>query len=500
MALSIASPPPDIGGTRRPVIVQFSTDTDIVSGGSQFSVTYDLDAGASVDDTWVFIFNGITVTLTAKASPDSSGTQFTSGTTTASTIAADLAKNYFLDQYFTITAPAADQILLVAKYNGSQYNIDDSESTWAGFSQFSYNDGIDDTTLANFQAWLDLYVETSPDSGDYGLSPIAKLTATQAASGFFIFDLGAFLDGYVADDQPPAFANTVSLTLLPLVRYKFRYCEAYGSPIAPDAIVVSSVYRGLMGRRELESAGTTNNSFSDTFLTLRPTTKNLWSGQADYLYLLTIPDDLTISVAPYDADGSALSGFSLVVPSYADWSVVKIPTGPTQLALPTGTARYDMAFSYGGSKSKTYKFYIIDKCPDHSIYLLVRNALGGYDSLPVTGRTTYTGSFSSEQAEQILPANYTAQSRESLSYNHVGADEYDMHTGWVFSEAEVKYYARQFMMSENILLPSGEGLIPMILLTKEVLYTKDRTNLYGFGFKLRRSAMHQDRHTAYIET
>lgn len=499
--LSLASPPPAIGGTRRPVIVQFSTDTDIVSGGSAFSVIYDLDAGASVDDTWIFIFNGITVTLTAKASPDASGTQFTSGSTSGSTIASDLAKNYFLDQYFTISSPAADQVQLVAKNTGAQYNIDDGESTWAGFSQFSYNDGIDDTTLANFQAWLDLYIEQVRDAGDYGTAPVAKLTATQSASGFFVFDLSAILDGYVEDDQPPASGTSISATQLPLRRYKFKYCEAYGSPIAPFSITTSSAYFAFFGRRELESAGTSNNSFSDTFLTGRPLTKNLWRAQQDYIYFLVDRrNTVTVTVVAYDSAGGGLASYPITVPSYSGWTVLKIPTSPDQLSLHADTYRYTMQIQYGSpSTSRTYTFYVKHKCPDHSTYLLFRNALGGYDSLPVTGRTTATGAFSSEMGEQILPANYTEQSRETLTYNHMGADEFDMHTGWVFTKLEVEYYARQFMMSENILMPGGEGFRPMVLLTKEVLYTKDRTNLYGFGFKLRRSATHKERHTAYIE-
>ncbi|MEO1210778.1 MAG: hypothetical protein AAFX78_14680 [Cyanobacteria bacterium J06638_20] len=496
--LTIASPPPAMAGTRRPILVQFSTDQVTGPSGTVHGAVFQIDTAAAIDETWVFIFNGITVTLTAKAGPDSSGSQFTSGTTSGITLASDLQQNYFLSENFTISSPSANRVQLTAKAPGTAYNIDSTGSSWSGFSLVSETPGEDPATLENFQAWLDLYIEEPRGSNDFGNIPVAKLTATQGASGFFIFDLSAILDGYVGDDPPPQAAGVVLLTVLPVRKYKFRYNEAFGSPIEPRATSESGPYYCFQGRKEHEAAGTSNNSFSDTFLTGRPLVSNMWHGQSGYLYLRTDPALLTIAVTPFRDDGTAFPPYFLPVPSGARESVVKVPAGPAQLSVPAGTVRYDIYFEYGAGTSRTYTVNIIDQCPPHSTYLLFRNALGGYESLPVTGAKAKKGSFKADMHDRILPANYTQQTRESHTFNHQGDDTWDMHTGWVFTGQEADYYARQFMMSENILMPSGEGLVPMVLTSKEVTYSKDRIHLYGFSFALKKASPHRDRHTTHL--
>ncbi len=501
MALTLVASTPTIGSTRRPLLARFSTDQDIVSGGVANNTISSLDTAAADGDTWVFNFNEFTVTFTAKTTPQQNGNEFPAGTTLANAVIPYLQSNYFLNLYYDISEYDTDDIQFIAKAKGAKWNLLHDNSTWTGFTQWQFIDGEDETILENFQAWLDLYIEQVRDGGDYGSVPIAKLTATQSAAGFFDFDLSAILDAYVEDDPPMPFSGVVLLTQLPLRRFKFQYNEAWGSPIAPGAITESSEYFGFRGRREHESAGTTYNAFSDIFLTDRPLTKTLWRQQADYLYFLTDRRNaVTINVIAYDRAGAGLASYPITVPSYAGWTVMKIPTGPDQLSLHADTASYTMQITYGaGAQVRTYTFNVVGKCPAHSTYLLFRNALGGYDSLPITGRKTATLATQHQEASKILPANYTNATPERIRYDITAQDELQCHTGWVFTKAEVEYYSRQFFMSENILLPGAEGLIPYTLLTKEVLVTRDRTNLYGFGFKLRKSTRHMDRHTSYFE-
>ena len=500
MALTIASPPPDIGGTRRPILVQFSTDQQAVTPGVPQDVTYQNNQYAAEDDTVVLEFNGITVTMTAKDAPDGSGTQFRAGIVSFNENLAYFQSNYWLGRYFEVTSPQGNRIRFTAREAGTHLNITRTASWAGGFDELSNTPGTDTVTLDNFQAWLDLYIERERDSNDYGTGPVAKLTAAQNAAGLFTFDLSAILDGHVEDCPPPALAGAILKTELPLRRFKLRYTEAWGSPPAPAAIAAGGPYFSFRGRREHESAGTHNNGFADTFLTGRPLTKTVYRGQADYLYfLVNLANAVTVTVRSYDGNGGILGTLPLAVPSYFNHTVLKIPTGPQQLSLPAGTASYTVQVFYGNpGTSRTYTFSISDKCPPHGTYLLFRNALGGYESLPVTGRKTKKGSFTHETADHLLPANYNGSTRESHSFNHAGRDGWEMHTGWVFSKGEAAYYARQFFMSENILLPSAEGNTAVNLATREVTYEKDRLNLYGFGFTLKKASPHKDRHTSYL--
>ena len=505
MSLSISLPPPLIAGTRRPIIVQLATDTVIATAGSANNTISKLEQPAADGDTWLFNFNGHTVTFTAKDNPEHNGNEFPAGTTVALIVAGYLEDNYLLSLHYHISTPAGDDIQFIAKEPGTQFDLLHEGSTYAGFSQWQFIDGEDPFVLPNFQAWLDLYVEAQLGSTDYGNLPVATLSATADPKGRFTFDLSALLDAQVEDAQPDlsdAVPDAFSSKML--CRYRFTYNEAWGSPIEPRIVQQSAIYTALRGQKALDVEGLVGNVFSSKILSGRPRTKEVATAQPEFLYLLLSAGvGGTISFQIHYTDGSTGSLPDIaIVPSIAQ--VYSIPCGHDQLGIgalaPAKTVEsYVFNFAYVDGDF-TYTFRLVEDCPPRRRYLVFRNEMGGYDTLPCTGRLTRRGSFARDQAQKSLPANYELQiDRMAVDYHVRSQDEYGLHTGWFFTEEEVAYYARQFLQSENVLFHEEGRFTPVTLLTKEVTYSKDRVKLYGFAFRFRRSVAHGEKHGVYLK-
>jgi hypothetical protein len=503
---------PALGGTRRPLLARFTSDNEVQTAGVIAAATLNFHTPAPANVPFIITFGGNTITFTTKASPShDTGVDLPSGTTTGSTIAGYLDDNYLLTQYFDITS-SGTTVTFTAKSAGASYTLGFGGYTW--WTVTSSTPGVDEVRRPNFQAWADLYIEPAYLSGNY-TALAAKLSATRAADGGYFFDVSAIVDAYTAD-YPPTY-NDIAIRVASdamLVRYLVKVCEAYGSPIAPQAVSTKTNRTALRGRNSIETVGTAGNTLPTgayavsgfQLLTGRPLTKTVTKAQNDFIYLLTTAgSNWRLTASATFTDNTTGSITPLAPAAASNYQVYAVPVGYNQLGIgsinPAKTVRgYSVNIEMGYPSvvgDITLSFTLMDTCPPHIRYLVFRNELGGYDTLQLHGALQRSGQAERQRGQYILPENYTLQSRQAFDYDTMAMDEYELHTGYHLTKEEAEYYLLQLLMSENVLLQDATGFTPVTVSTKEANYTRDKFNLYGMALKLQRSLRHADQHTSY---
>jgi hypothetical protein len=510
---------PALGGTRRPLLARFTSDNEVAVAGvlSTATITWNNLINANAGQTFIASFGAYVITFTVTSSPShDTGIDLPTGLPTATTVAGYLDDNYLLTLYFDITVDVPNsRIIFTAKQSGAAYTL-----TLAGtllgsnYTLFSSTPGVDEVRRPNFQAWADLYIEPAYLSGNF-TTLAAKLSATRAADGGYFFDVSAIVDAYTAD-YPPTY-NDIAIRVASdamLVRYLVKVCEAYGSPIAPQAVSTKTNRTALRGRNSIEVVGTAGNTlptgaFSASgfqLLTGRPLTKAVTKAQNEFLYLLTTAgSNWRLTASATFTDNTTGSITPLAPAAASNYQVYAVPVGYNQLGIgsinPAKTVRsYSVNIEMGYPSvvgDITLSFTLMDTCPPHIRYLVFRNELGGYDTLQLQGALQRSGQAERQRGQYILPENYTLQSRQSFDYDTMAMDEYELHTGYHLTKEEAEYYLRQLLLSENVLLQDATGFTPVTVSTKEANYTRDKFNLYGMALKLQRSLRHADQHTSY---
>lgn len=509
---------PALGGTRRPLIAAFTSDNETEVAGVTAVATLHWYNVCYAGDTLIISFGSTVITFTATATPSHDpGTDLPTAELDVADIAGYLDDNYLLTLYFDISYDTPnDRITFTAKATGSAYTI-----TFGGtmlgenYSEHANTAGVNAVPRPNFQVWADLYIEPTYLSGVFS-TLAGKLSATRAADGKYYFDVSALVDGYVADHQP--ILDDIAIRVASesmLVRYLIRAGEAYGSPIAPQGFATKISRTALRGRNAIETVGTAGNTLpTGTYaaqgfmpLTGRPLSKKVTKAQNEFLYLLTTSgSNWSISGLVTFTDGTTGAMTPLTPATVTAYQVYALPMGYTQLGIgavnPAKTVRsYTVNISLGdptptGDISLTFE--LMGTCPPHMRYLIFRNELGGYDTIQLQGALQKSGQADRQRGQYILPANYTALSRQAFDYDTSSQDEYEAHTGYYLTKEEAEYYLRQLIQSENVLLHDGSNLVPVTLTTKEANYTRDKYQLYGMALKFQRSQKHMDQHTSYL--
>lgn len=500
MALTINTQPFPLAGTGRPIIVRATTNNWITTAGVLYARSMTLTAGATAGQTLILSFNGgaIVVTMTAAATPDSSGTQFTSGTTTASTIAADLNRNFTLNYWFVITS-SGTTVTFTARQKGTAPTITFS-GTYSGYTLGTATAGVNEVKRSNFQALLDVWLEVNAVS--FGDAPIAKLAQTPDANGQFVFDISTILDAYMVDTVPTYGATTNTIVPKMVQAYKIFLAESYGIPAAVQAYHVHNtpVLYAIRSRRTQAENANNANSVPESILSGRPVTKHITTDQKEYLHVCSTQGGgsaYTTSILITFTDGTTKTHTAPpTTPSYVFPAVFCVPTGYAALGIAaqiTGphagktVAKYSVKFSFASSGwEPEYTYIIADKCPTFQRYFLFRNSRGGWDTLRCAGIMSKSVQVARDAVRNIVPANYTMLDTESAYENTVAVEQYDISTGFLFdTQAEAEYFAREFLASEAVYWDNNGRFEPVTVTTTDARVNRDRQRLFGFSFSFR---------------
>jgi hypothetical protein len=157
MSVALTSSPPLIAFSGDRLTAEFTCEDIFSQVGNKAINKITIPDPVNVNYGIILKWGGKSVTMTAAAVPDSSGTQFfaTSGMPVLPESQRQcFADNYLLSQDFIITNNG-NEITLTAKQNGTLYNI----------SGFLFSSGTVETLRPNYGIYLRLYLENIENNG-----------------------------------------------------------------------------------------------------------------------------------------------------------------------------------------------------------------------------------------------------------------------------------------------------------------------------------------------
>jgi hypothetical protein len=497
MALSVNTALPAIAGTGNPIPCKVQSNNYIATPALTATIERTVGIAATVGQTWIFtLTNGVVVTLTAATTPDGSGTQFTAGTTTRATLVADLNKSYYLNLYYNITV-SGTLIRFEARNFGAAYNMTIS-GTWTGNTASGTNTaGADAVLRTNFAVIADLWIEQAPNTGNYGAAPIAQLAQTVDNFGYSVFDFSAILESYVRSPLPSYTNTNVTNALAAIRRYRVNVAEIYDIPVKIVHLldISTSPKLAFNARKKHEHVAGNNNTFTAPFfLSDRPLSKRVTTDQREYIAMLwdTVTcGALNAAMKVYFSDGTSSADVILTMPSLTGVGIVYFPAGYTQRGVAAVTpaktpVRYTISIFSVTENDYIFEFIVEEKCPTFMRYYLLKNELGGWDTLRAGGIRTHSLLTEREQATRTLPVNYVNTFPETFTHQVTGQDEFDTSTGYIFdSRDEAEYYAAQLILSEAVYIDAATHWRPIIVLTDSVRIARDRQNMLSVSWKYR---------------
>lgn len=346
---------------------------------------------------------------------------------------------------------------------------------------------------AAFDDWEELpYMEAVEE-------PITHIGETIQAKGAF-FSIGNILKSLVNNERP-GFNQTEILPLPEMVMpFRIKTVVKNNGVQIGDETIGGLEYAIAAGISELEF-----ETWGDTFiqkyigegrrfLSYSPVTKLLYDQKA-YLYFLNNlqPSAIGLKLRAYRwyTDGTSdAAPYTIMVQPAVDMVVYSIPVSPELVCGDTSgktVARYAVwLVNDGNMVISEIKHYEIDFGEYQDTRCIIfRNSLGGYDSMCFGGWVAETIHTVRDVFEKVKPAGKGGSFSERVVSKVTGERELTLNTSWI-SEAE-RLWLSELAFSEDVLLVTKKGFIPMIL-TDET-YTSDATEerLIGRTFVFRYS-------------
>lgn len=252
MAISINSDPPSVGLVRNPLNFNVETDNYIQTSGVKAVSEFEFTDIPSTNETLIFDWNGITVTMTCVAADtqDDSGNQFPgdSGGQTLAQWLAGVAQyfkdNHYINEDFTVTYDATS-LIFTSRVTGEAYEI-----TFTGTAQGTGSvttQGTDTVYAENFFIAATIYIEDEYGSGVYTKLPAVfhKPDDDQVAD----FDVSEYLDAYLSAktnlNLPAYNQSAASIAEKLSKRYYVEFAEFYGDPATFKKIYTSKTLRAI---------------------------------------------------------------------------------------------------------------------------------------------------------------------------------------------------------------------------------------------------------------
>lgn len=130
--------------------------------------------------------------------------------------------------------------------------------------------------------------------------------------------------------------------------------------------------------------------------------------------------------------------------------------------------------------------YIMDYTHyEHERYFLFKNSFGCYECLRTVGLMTRKEEYAREFAKVDTDSDYTSKDRQEISIRNEVQQVYTVSAGWLNKLADAEEYRnwlRDFSLSKEVFLISGNTLRPVRVISSSFITGKDRDNLRDFTF------------------
>uniref|UniRef100_UPI003B3A817D hypothetical protein n=1 Tax=Siphonobacter sp. TaxID=1869184 RepID=UPI003B3A817D len=135
--------------------------------------------------------------------------------------------------------------------------------------------------------------------------------------------------------------------------------------------------------------------------------------QPEYLYYLHNFEDEVLSVQIFcTQDNGSTQQFNAYGIDAKTYGVYGIPIGPTQIALPESTSKYEVAIVNQRNQRMTHvRTYYIDRTPyEKKAFITFQNSFGVYDTISLLGETITKATYESEVSPLLSAPHNRPQS------------------------------------------------------------------------------------------
>lgn len=412
-----------------------------------------------------------------------------------------LQKVHALTAHFTITLEVFTPAQVVIRFTSAS-GAAFTGSVTANNSSGAYVAGTPDTYTEHYKILVQLWMESTFNSGDYHL--IDTLEQTPDDNQAVVFNLMKQVKAQLRHELPEFLLSSAKVlpTTQPLGRFYLQYTDKSGNPVVQQdwsiEPTIHTAYLAGVGHDLFQSADLNLDWIAAArAFTHQPETVLVTPNQPIYLYFVpnNTPNAIELEVMVYFEDGSSQSyAPTLTGTMPARHQLTAVTVGYTQLAIDQvdntkRVHRYTVRVkSAAGTYYTALRTYVVNHhYQAQERYLLLPNGMGGYDTLLATGTRHQQLNRPMEMVD--VPAVFGADSSQPT----VVALPDDHHTTFELSAGPFDTAWQQYL--EDLLLSHGQAylvgeshFIPIVITSSTIDLVDENEDVhqlrlqYRYGF------------------
>ncbi|MGN8055636.1 hypothetical protein ACTJKN_05135 [Pedobacter sp. 22163] len=485
MAITILSKPAVFSFAANPITFSLQSDNNILSNGTAFVGYIERSGAWDAGTSFLIRFSDQSVTMTAAASPDLSGNQFTAGAGPLDVIASDFRKNYVLSTNYDITV-IGERIYFTAKNKGTDPNWISPIAPLTVVTS-----GTQRTERSGFKFLFEVIL-LSVDGNSETKIYSEKLSSDLPFSGTLNIDLHNILTAALDEDVPNPNSYQPMSCPKSMRSYYCQFAEVYDNSV--KAVTRSESFHVATG-----GFSYTAHKFLSPIKFLRPsipdpkkdiflkqgekTSIRIRTDQPEFLYFI----NLRSSKQVYLKTDIRFMDNSVSVQKIVSINLVQYK----KYAFATGYNQQQLAELDPDNTIDHYSCYLVD-IDDNQVsekityrvdysykevtrYFLYSGSLGSFDTFLANGKGSEDIALTQEQAESILPPTYLLTDGTMQAYNLRIQKNFVINTGWL-NKRRFDLLQDFFIAEYKFLAQSGK-LFPVLATAKKTGEYKDGNSL-----------------------
>jgi len=495
---------PAVSLSYNPVHFRFVSDSSLVSIGVPASLTLVLTSAGREGEALTISWGIGSVCFVFRDEPDDTGFELSSREVEPllskwiELIASEMASNYLIDRYFTLTY-SEGAVTLTARATGSEYTLSHAAEGIGGITATS-DEGADSILRPFFKVGVQVVVGAGEDSQVLGEEYLPV-----DATGSVTFDLHEFFSDNPSTtfSFPEATDNLGILHPESCREYYVRYFEQYGTPPVPRKIQTAGPFYVLSGGLSAVQEGRYRREGSDFwsklcynqyFLTWQPKVKTVDRYQIEKLFYLVREEYsfIVMRVETYFVGGISTNPVpKCLIENPVKMGVYEFICTLSVLQLDGWDTEFIDYYEvwiedYQVNRiSEIRRFYVNQEESPFTRYFLFRNSIGGWDTLRTTGKFLSVYEYERSTAIRIPGLEMNDQDHRLIQTAVSEEKTYAASTGWLTREQ--MDWLRDFCLSGEIYEVQSQNLIPVVLSSKTARQAKDGENLWFLDFEYSRS-------------
>lgn len=511
MSLTVQKYPPEFSLVKNRILFKIRSD-NIYETPGVYSKLIMILSTAVEDEEITLTWGTNTVTLTAKDSPDGSGTQFRAKNVASLDIwlgqfVTDVRKNYYLTRDFNITIETdpgwmTARVYFTAKNYGPEYDIVVSDCTITGYTDSDVA-GVAEVIRENYGIIMQIH---RFDGTDYTLLAEDLLTSFDENLDF-VNDIHEYLndeDEIYSEFEYPEVTGVIQRDAM-TSQFVIRYTDKYGDTV--NGFLSSSLYNVLNGgiakwaEKDFWVESTsfwerlqTNKSFLSTW----PQTKKTRIDLPEKLYFLNwkthalLSNNIELIAKIYYTDGTTTNTTCSIFAGVF-YKVFELQVGYDMLGLaaiqPSKTvSKYEIWLQLETTSEviSEVKTYEIDWNYYKDVnFFVYKNSLGGFNFFYTSGVFAYNIIYDGELVRQLEPAELTADYREFIETNKSYDFIIKVNTGWIPNRETYNSLIDFLLSDEKYHVRYTGKLSPILIQNSKISDVRSDSYLDNFDFEFK---------------